>query len=236
MNRFPDNPWFLSLPQVQADALLAAAQPMRLAAGQVLYRQGDLIGPATAAFFGVTRGNLKLSILHSDGKEGILAVIEPGNWFGEVALLDTTLRRAHTAIVLDDCELAAVNAGSFDILMREAAFAHAIARLVAGRLRLAYEALAGQALQSTRERVARRLVMLAHGDLTQAASGRPHITSSQDNLAMMLGVSRPTLNKELQSLAREGALSLRYGRIEILDMERLRAAGSPASPEPMPGA
>lgn len=231
MPAFPDNPWFSSLPPAQREALLAAAQPLRLAAGKVLYRQGDMPGPATAAFFGVRSGTLKLSILHSDGKEGILAVVEPGNWIGEVALLDNTLRRAHTATALEDSELAAVNASAFEDLMTDRVFARAIAKLVAARLRMAYEALAGQALQTTRERAARRLVMLSHGDITQSASGRMHIATSQDNLAMMLGVSRPTLSKELQSLAREGAIALRYGRIEIVDMQRLRAIAGPGLPD-----
>jgi len=78
--------------------------------------------------------------------------------------------------------------------------------------------------------VARCLVMLAHGGITQAASGRLHISASQDTLAMMVGVSRPTLNKELQALARDGALTLRYGRIEILDLQQLRGAGRSAQP------
>ena len=232
MHDFPDNPWFRSLPDAQAQALLAAAQPLRLSAGQVLFRQGDMLAPSAAAFFGVAAGNLKLCVLHSDGKEGILALIEPGNWIGEVALLDNTQRRAHTAIALEDCRLLAVSAERFQALMADAGFAAAMATLVAGRLRMAYETLFSQALQTTRERVARLLVMLAHGGITQSASGRMRISASQDTLAMMLGVSRPTLSKELQALAREGALGIRYGRIEILDMDRLRAAGQPAAPDP----
>lgn len=221
MQVFADNPWFRCLPPGQAQALLAVAQPIRVPAGTVLYRQGDVLAPSSAAFFGVARGALKLSILHGDGKEGILTVIEPGNWIGEVALLDT-MQRAHTATALEDSELYAVSARNFEALMQGADFARAVARLVAGRLRMAYEALAGLALQSTRERLARRLVAMAHGDVTQSADQRRDISTSQDNLAMMLGVSRPTLNKELQALARLGALSLRYGRIEILDMQRLQ--------------
>lgn len=231
MQAFSDNPWFRSLPPVQARALLDAAQPMRLGAGKVLYRQGDTLGPSTPSFFGLASGVMKLSILNSDGKEGILTVIEPGNWIGEVALLDNTQRRAHNAIAIDECELAAVSAKAFEALMHDTGFARAVAKLVAGRLRLAYEALAGQTLQSMRERVARRLVLLAHGDITQATRSRLHISTSQDNLAMMLGVSRPTLSKELQALARTSLIALRYGQIEILDMEGLRRAGGLAAPE-----
>ena len=66
---------------------------------------------------------MKLSILNSDGKEGILTVIEPGNWIGEVALLDNTQRRAHNAIALQECELAAVSARAFEALMQDPDFA-----------------------------------------------------------------------------------------------------------------
>ena len=58
--------------------------------------------------------------------------------------------------------------------------------------------------------------------MTESIEQRSVITTSQDTLAMMLGISRPTLNKELQSLVKLGAIALGYGRIEILDMELLQ--------------
>lgn len=223
MQVFADNPWFRSLPRTEADALLAAATPIRLAQGAALFRQGDMFNgsSAGAAFFGLASGLLKLSILHPDGSEAILTLIEPGNWFGEVSVLDR-LPRAHSAIALSDSALLAVSVEKFNALMQRSTFAQAIATMLAIRLRLAYGLMGDSALQSTRERVGRRLALLAHGDITQSASGRDSVSTSQENLAMMLGISRPTLNKELQALARLGAISLRYGRIEILDMQLLQ--------------
>jgi CRP/FNR family transcriptional regulator, cyclic AMP receptor protein len=220
MQAFAENPWFGSLPKAEADALLRAGRPMKLGQGTFLYQQGDSFDEPFGAFFGVVKGLIKLSILHHDGNEAIIAVVEAGNWFGEVAILDP-FPRAHTAVALEDSELLSVGADAFNALMSQNAFAQAIARLVAVRLRLAYGLMTDSALQSTRERVRRRLVLLAHGDVTQLRSGRSTITTSQDNLAMMLGISRPTLNKELQALAKLGAITLRYGRIEIRDMELL---------------
>lgn len=220
MKVFTENPWFATLPTTVADALLGAAQVVRVRAGEALFRQGAPVDEPIGAFFGVVSGLLKVSILHSSGNEAILAVIEPGNWFGEVSLL-APLPRPHTAVALEDTELLAVSADRFAQLMLDNAFAQAIARLVAGRLRMAYGLLSDSALQSTRERIGRRLFMLAHGDVTQSRSGRSIITTSQNNLAMMLGISRPTLNKELQALAKRGAITLRYGRIEIRDMQLL---------------
>lgn len=217
---FHANAWFRSLPQQAADALLQSAVPVSVSAGGFLFRQGDPIEAISHAFFGVASGVLKLSIFNAEGDEAILTLVEPGNWFGGVSTLDHQ-PRGHCAIAVEQAEVLAVSAERFEMLMRDAAFAGAMARLVATRLRLAYGSLASAALQGTRARVARRIAMLAHGDVSQSAEGRTTISTSQDALAMMLGISRQTLSKELQALVKLGAIRLRYGHIEIHDMALL---------------
>jgi len=223
MSAFKTNPWFQSLPPRVAEALLESAVPISVAAGAFLFRQGDAMDARSHAFFGVASGVLKLSIFTAEGDEAILALVEPGNWFGGVSTLDQQ-PRGHCAIAVEDAEVLGVSVERFDVLMRDAVFAGAIARLVATRLRLAYGSLASTALQGTRARVARRIAMLAHGDVSQSAEGRTAISTSQDALAMMLGISRQTLSKELQALVKLGAIRLRYGHIEIQDMALLLGA------------
>lgn len=220
MSAFSANPWFQSLTPRAADALLEAAVPVTVAAGAFLFRQGDPMDAGSHAFFGVASGVLKLSIFNAEGDEAILALVEPGTWFGGVSTLDQQ-PRGHCAIALEDAEVLGVSVARFEVLMRDAAFAGAIARLVATRLRLAYGSLASAALQGTRARVARRIATLAHGDMSQSAQGRASISTSQDALAMMLGISRQTLSKELQALVKLGAIRLRYGHIEIQNMALL---------------
>ncbi|WP_043288744.1 Crp/Fnr family transcriptional regulator [Paraburkholderia oxyphila] len=217
MQVFFDNPWFGSLPREVADALLACARPLRLAQGEVLFRQGDPFKESRDGFFGVAKGAIKFFVIHPDGNEAILTIIEPGNWFGEVMLL-ARHPRTTTTVALEDTELVVVSAEDFEAMMQNAAFAQAVAVMEARRLLGVFGLLADIALRSTRTRVARRLLMLARGDLTQSRSDHPVIGTSQDNIAMMLGVSRTTLNKELQGLAKMGAIELRYGKIEVKDM------------------
>ncbi|MGO4713135.1 Crp/Fnr family transcriptional regulator [Bradyrhizobium sp. 2TAF24] len=219
MQAFADNPWFRSLAAADAEALLAASMPVALTQGTLLFCQDDPFDSPSGAFFGVVTGRIKLSILHPAGKEVILAVVEPGNWFGAGPVLDRR-PRAHTAVALTDAELRTVSATKFDALMQRIGFAQAIARQVAQRLRMAYGTMGDSALLSTQERIMRRLIALAHGDVTLSAKGRSCVSASQDTLAMMLGISRPTLNKELQALAKRGRISLRYGEIEIHDTAR----------------
>jgi CRP/FNR family cyclic AMP-dependent transcriptional regulator len=224
MLEFSDNPWFARLPKAEADALLGAATPSRLARGEFAFAQGDLVKSDSGAFFGITSGMLKLQILHPDGREAILAVIEPGVWLGEVAILDQ-LPRDYSAVALTACEVLAVSAEKFRALMQRCDFAQAIARQLASRLRLACGLMGDSALQPIRARVAQRLVLLAHGDITLSTDGRTCLSTSQETVALMLGVSRPTLNKELNAMAELGAITLRYGRIEINDIGLLQALG-----------
>ena len=225
MQIFLNNPWFGRLPEAQARALLAATRSVRLAQGEVLYLQGSRASGAQDGLWGVVRGAVRLSVMHADGNEAIVTMAEAGNWFGETALL-ADLPRSATATAHGDCELLAVSAGRFAALMQDLVFANAMARLEAERLHAAFGLIADMAMHSTRTRLARRLLMMAHGDLTQAASARTTITASQDHIAMMLGVGRTTLNKELQALASAGAIALRYGQIEVCDVEALRAAAA----------
>ncbi|MCJ0765624.1 Crp/Fnr family transcriptional regulator [Variovorax terrae] len=215
------NPWFGALAPRERRALLAAGAPLHLRRGEMLFRQGD----APGGFYAVTAGLLKASSLREDGREAILAVLEPGNWFGEISLLDH-LPRTHDATALTDAAVLVVHQPAFARLMQRAAFAQAVAALLAARVRGLYAMMEDATLRSTRARVARRLAQLAHGDATMAPEARAVVSVSQEALAMMLGLTRQTLNKELKALVAEGAVALGYGRIEIVSPQKLQALGA----------
>lgn len=218
------NPWFAVLPLAERKAVLAACERVHLAPGEMLFRQGDAVPAGQGAFYGVVDGAIKASSLRPDGKEAILAVLEAGNWFGEISLIDRQ-PRTHDATAMVASELLALPRPAFDRMMKRPAFALAVCRLLAGRVRSLYGMVEDATLRSTRARVARRLLLLARGDATQAREPRPVVPVSQEALAMMLGVSRQTLSKELQGLAREGAIELGYGKIAIASASRLEQFG-----------
>jgi CRP-like cAMP-binding protein len=224
LSRLQANPWLAGLPAAERKALLAACERVQLAAGEMLFRQGDAVPEGQGAFYGVLRGSIKASSLRRDGKEAILAVLEVGNWFGENSLIDGQ-PRTHDATSIGESELLVLPRPAFDRMMKRPVFALAVCRLLAGRVRSLYGMVEDATLRSTRARVARRLLLLSRGDATQARDPRPVVPVSQEALAMMLGVSRQTLSKELQRLAREGAIELGYGKIAIASAERLEEFG-----------
>ena len=210
------NPWFGSLPLAERRAMLAAADRVSLRAGEMLYRKGDPAG----GFVGLVAGALKVSTLGEDGREGILSVVEAGNWLGETSLLDG-LPRPHDVTAVRASEVLVISPHAFARLLQRNAFARAVGLLLCARVRGLYGLLEDSMLRSTRTRIARRLLALARGDATMASDARVRVTVSQEALAMMLGITRQTLSKELKALVEAGVLALGYGHIEIVSLAGL---------------
>lgn len=215
------NPWFGSLPLAERKAMLAVATLQALQPGDMVYHKGDHSG----GFYGVLQGTLRVSTLGEDGREGILAMLEPGNWFGETMMLDGH-QRPHDVTALEMSVLLVISATDFKRLMQRNGFAHGITALLCTRVRNLFALVEDTMLRSIRTRVARRLISLSHGDTTMAPQARAKVQVSHEELAMMLGVTRQTLAKELKYFVRNGVLGLGYGRIDILEPDALlREAG-----------
>ncbi|SEA14188.1 Crp/Fnr family transcriptional regulator [Variovorax sp. YR216] len=221
------NPWFASMSRTQREALLGAAELIHVRRGAMVFRQGDPVHVAGAGFYGLAAGTIKISTLRQDGREAILAVLEPGNWFGEISLIDGS-PRTHDATALSALDLMVVPYEAFARQMQDAVFARAIAALLAARVRGLYGLMEDATLRGLRARVARRLMSLARGDVTQSPELRRTVSLPQEALAMMLGVTRQTLSKELNAMAQEGVIALGYGRIELLSSDALQRLGSTA--------
>jgi CRP-like cAMP-binding protein len=80
--------WFRAAPGALRAQLLEAGRTRRLPAGQRLFSRGD----ADDGFYCVLDGLMRIGAASAAGKEALLAVIEPVNWFGEIALFDARTR------------------------------------------------------------------------------------------------------------------------------------------------
>jgi CRP-like cAMP-binding protein len=187
-----------------------------LHAGEYVFRRGD----APNGFYGLKSGRLKAFTLREDGKEAILAVLEAGNWFGQTSMASRQ-PRLRDVVALERSSAFVVRTAAFDDLMNNEAFFRAIAELQTIHMNWLYRMVEDATLHSTRARIARRLLLLASGDVTMLSQSREDVTISQDTLAMMLGITRQTLSLELKAMAEKGAIALRYGRIEICSKDIL---------------
>ena len=218
--------WFRSAPAGMQAQLLEAGRVERLAAGQRLFTRGD----SDDGLYCVLDGLVRIGAASASGKEALLAVIEPVNWFGEIALFDNR-PRTHDAYAERDSELFHVPRAALAALLgRMPEYWHVFGLLLTQKLRLAFDAIEEAALLPAAQRVARRLLLMA-GGYGEAGALRRVLRVPQEDLAMMLALSRQTINQVLKQFETQGALKLGYAEIEIADVHKLStlAGLNPAS-------
>ncbi|WP_406869082.1 Crp/Fnr family transcriptional regulator [Paraburkholderia fungorum] len=210
--------WFRSAPAAMQAQLIQAGRIVRLAAGERLFTRGD----SDDGLYCVLDGLMRIGAASSAGKEALLAVIEPVNWFGEIALFDNR-PRTHDAYAERDAELFHVPRAALAALLERAPeYWHAFGLLLTQKLRLAFDAIEEAALLPAAPRVARRLLLMA-GGYGEPGAMRRVLKVPQEDLAMMLALSRQTINQVLKQFETQGALKLRYAEIEITDVQKLSA-------------
>ena len=212
--------WFHGIPEALQDALLAAGAVRTLRPGARLFSRGD----PPSGMFALVDGAMRISAVADSGREALLTLAEPPTWIGEIAVFDR-LPRTHDAIADGDATVVHVSQDALDaILAAEPRFWRDLGVLVAGKLRLTFAAMEDIALMPPATRLARRLVMMTEGYGEWYDRTRRTISVRQEQLAMMLHLSRQTTNQLLRDLESRGLVRLAYGEIEITDLAALRAA------------
>lgn len=216
--------WFASCAPALQDALLALGRAVPLDAGASLFKRGD----AEQDLCCVVAGALRVGALQGDGSESLLSYLEPYQWFGEISLLDG-LPRTHDAFAEGRSVVWRVPRPALQSWL-DANPQHwrDIARLACTKLRQSFELLEDIAHLPLAQRLAKRLWAAAHGNGARPDSPRRRLQLPQEQLALMLGVSRQTANKALRGLEKQGLLQLHYGVIEIRDLAALARAAAAA--------
>lgn len=208
------DPWFARCAPLLQEALLAQARVLDLGDGERLFARGE----AARGLCCVIAGALRAGAVHADGRESLLAWVEPYQWFGEISLLDGQ-PRTHDAVADGATRLLVVPQQSLALwLDAHPACWRDLARLACEKLRLVFTLIEDIAHLDLERRLAKRLWLM----VTRAA-GRRLLRMPQEQLALLVGASRQSVNRELRKLARRGLLDLRYGRIEVRDPEGLCA-------------
>ena len=212
-------PLFTALDDEAAASLRATMSEVRLSRSEVLFAEGD----QGDRLYVILEGKIKLGRTSGDGRENLLAILGPGEMFGELSLFDPGPRTA-TATSVGDSVL--IGLGHDDLqpfLLRHPEVAQKLLHALAQRLRRTNEALADLVFSDVPGRVAKALLDLS------TRFGRPAEDGvlvahelTQEELAQLVGASRETVNKALADFAGRGWLRLEARAVVLLDLERLR--------------
>jgi CRP/FNR family transcriptional regulator, cyclic AMP receptor protein len=212
--------WFSKLSPTLRQDILSRGRVRRLADGDALATRGS----AAEEWCGVARGAVRISSTSLAGKPITLTYVEPGTWFGDIALFDG-LPRTHDADAHGATTLLVVGKHDFrDLLARHVELYDALLRLNCRRLRLMFDQLEDLNTRPLQARLARQVLLLAKSyGVVQGDEIRIGLALAQEDLAQLLGASRQRVNQELKGFEREGAVRVEPTRLVVLSREKLMA-------------
>jgi len=209
---------FETLQPEDLEQLSARLRSRRYAKGEIVFHQGDV---GTALYI-VRKGEVAIRLSSDDGKEAILALLDRGDFFGELALLDDE-PRSTDAVAREESDLLVLQREDFRHFLEERPhltmkFLSALTRMVRRVTQLIHDAT----FLDARTRLVRVLLDLAQHQGKPGAAGvviSQRLTQSE--LANLCGLTRESTNKWLRFYVREGLLSYEGGKITLVKPERL---------------
>jgi CRP/FNR family transcriptional regulator, cyclic AMP receptor protein len=176
---------------------------------QHIFEQGDV---ADAVFY-IQKGAVKLTVLSEHGKEAVVGILEPGQFFGEGCLNGHPLRIA-TTTAMEECVITSITKEAMIATLHdEPKFSEMFMAYLLTRNSRVEEDLIDQLFNSSEKRLARLLLLLAHF----GKEGRPQpilLDVSQETLAEMIGTTRSRVSYFMNKFRKLGLISYN-GKIEV---------------------
>ncbi len=211
-------PLFETLSRQDLDGLSALLRPRRYMRGEVIFHQGDV---GTSLLI-VRKGQVAIRLSSPEGKEVILALLDRGDFFGELALLDGE-PRSTDAVAREETDVLSLQREDFQRFLDTRpqlaqGLLTALTRLVRRVTRLVHDTN----FLDARTRLVRVLLDLAQQQGQPGAEGVVIAQKlTQSELANLCGLTRESANKWLRFFVREGLLSYEGGQITLVQPERL---------------
>jgi CRP/FNR family transcriptional regulator, cyclic AMP receptor protein len=202
--------WFGQILLERRRLLLAEAQVRSVPAGERLYSAGD----PPNGLWAVIEGEVRLKGYPTAGLELLAPILRPGTWFGELSTIDG-LPRPTDATAVEPTRVAHVPMAAIArATVASPELYRDLAVLACWHQRITLGFIGQTIAHSPRVRLA---ILLA--GLAQDRQGVLQIR--QEDLAVLVGVSRQTLNRHLKVMERDGVLDLAYAEIRVRDLPRL---------------
>ncbi|MCX6461581.1 MAG: Crp/Fnr family transcriptional regulator [Actinobacteria bacterium] len=212
-------PLFSALDAEGAAALRASMQDLRFGKGDVVFSEGD----DGDRLYVVSDGKIKLGHAASDGRETLLAVMGPGDMFGELSLFDPGPRTATATALTDTVLLGLSHQALRPWLTGRPEVAEALLQALAQRVRRTNDNLSELVFSDVPGRVAKALLDLGEKFGESRADGLfVEHDLTQEELAQLVGASRETVNKALADFVARGWIRLESRSVTITDLDRLQ--------------
>jgi CRP/FNR family cyclic AMP-dependent transcriptional regulator len=203
-------PLFSSFPEEQLRMLASVVSRKSAPRSTTVMAGGDV----TDSLYIVLSGRLKVMMSDAEGKEVILSILGPGEFFGEMGLIDDSPRSA-SVVAIEACELLSIAKRDFKKCLAENfEMTMAVMRGLVRRLREADRKIGSLALLDVYGRVARLLL-----DMSETVDGEKIVTKRlpKQDIAKMIGASREMVSRVMKDLQMGGYIEMRGSNIVLRD-------------------
>jgi CRP/FNR family cyclic AMP-dependent transcriptional regulator len=191
--------------EVYLESTGPARQVVKYRRGEVVFSQGD---PSNDVRY-IQKGGVKLSVLSRIGKEAVVAMLAPGDFFGEGALAGQSIRIETATAVVPTSVLVIEKEAMVRLLHEEPTFSDRFISYMLGRNIRIEADLVDQLFNSSEKRLARTLLLLAR--YGQASPQRTLPKISQETLAEMIGATRSRVNFFMNKFRKLGLIEYNGG-------------------------
>ena len=201
-------PMFAGLDEPQLSVLVRMVVRKSFARNIVIIAAGD----PTDSLYIILNGRLKVLMSDGEGREVILSILDPGEFFGEMGLLDDSPRSA-SVVAIEPCELLSISKTDFKRTLSENfELSLMVMRGLVKRLREADQKISSLALMDVYGRVARLLL-----EMSEDVDGQKVVTKKlpKQDIAKMIGASREMVSRVMKDLQLGGYIEVR-GRTIVL--------------------
>ncbi len=217
--------WFASLSPSLRHDILRCAFVKRYPDGALISARGD----APEQWIACAKGAVRVSSTTLAGKQVTLTYVEPGVWFGDVAMFDGD-RRTHDTYAHGATTILCVTRADFQkILAQHVELYEALMRLQARRIRLLFGQVEDLSSLPLRARLAKQLLHLARSygvpNTPVDDELRISLQLAQEELAQLLGASRQRVNQELKTMEREEVIRIEPDGLIVRDRAALLRIG-----------
>ncbi len=224
-------PIFENLSTEQLQPLGDKMRTRKYQRGEVVFHQDD---PGDRMHI-IVEGRVRISLDSDDGREKDVALLQTGECFGEMALLDGSNRSAKATAVEEIETLVLMREDFLEFIREYPEVATHTTAVLTNRLRNANQMMGDLAFLDVPTRVAKQLLELAENQMGDNAANGPtggppdgpiEIPIGQDELARLVGSTRETVSRALTSYRRMGLLTTSHRRISITDLDGLERMAS----------
>ena len=211
---------FAHLHPTEMDGLLDLASVRRVGRDEAVIRRGD----PDCSLMVLVQGRLRAGSVSAEGREVVMGLLEPGQVFGEVALLDGKPRSLDVIAVVDSTVLVLERRDFLPFLLAHPDLMLRLMMLLCERLRRTSVALEDAALAGLPARLGRLLLRLAEDyGSPYGQSVRLRVRMSQKDMSAQVAASRESVNRQLRQWREEGLVGAADGQLVLLRLDALRS-------------